>query len=97
MLMKEFTDVSNRWCFPVSLFDGAILFDPGLLSTRSKIIKYKYSKNANKIMKIMTMKSDTNQLQPGKGVGFKPKNISVGYSFQCLVPKFKKVMFYHFK
>ena len=43
------------------------------------------------------MKSDTNQLHPGKGVGFKPKNISVGYSFQFLVPKFQKVMFYHSK
>ena len=33
----------------------------------------------------MTRKSDKNQLEPGKGVGLSPKNISVGYSFNLLV------------
>ena len=46
---------------------------PGLLSTRSKVIKYKYVKNSNKIIEIMIRKSDKNQLEPGKGVCFSPK------------------------
>ena len=37
------------------------------------VIKYKYVKNANKIIEIMTRKSDKNQLGPGKGVGLSPK------------------------
>ena len=44
---------------------------PGLLSTRSKVIKYKYVKNSNQIIEILTRKSDKNQLEPGKGVGSK--------------------------
>ena len=45
----------------------------GLLSTRSKVIKYKYVKQSNKIIEIVTRKSDKNQLEPGKGVGLSPK------------------------
>ena len=41
MLMKDSTAVSNQWCIPANFLGGAILFDPGLLSTRSKVIKYK--------------------------------------------------------
>ena len=48
----------------------------GLLSTRSKVIKYKYVKNSNKIIEIMTRKSDENQLEPGKGIGLSPKFIN---------------------
>ena len=73
MLMKDSFAVSNQWFMPVNLLGGAICFTPGLLSTRSKAIKYKYVKNSNKIIKIMTRKSDTNPLEPGKGVGFSPK------------------------
>ena len=47
MLMKDSTAVSNQWCMPVNLLGGATLFDPGLLSTRSKVIKYKYVRNSN--------------------------------------------------
>ena len=46
---------------------------PGLLSTWSQVIKYKYVKKSNKIIEIMTMKCDKNQLEPGKGVGLSPK------------------------
>ena len=40
MLMKDSTAVNNKWCMPVNLF----CLTPGLLSTRSKVIKYKCKK-----------------------------------------------------
>ena len=51
---------------------------PGLLSSRSKVIKYKFvKKKSNKIVEIMTRKCDKNQLEFGKGVGLRPKYIFV--------------------
>ena len=50
---------------------------PGLLSTRAKVIKYKYVKNSNKIIEIVTRKNDKYQLEA--------TNILVGYSFHLLV------------
>ena len=47
MLMKDYTAVSNQLCMPVNLLGGAFFY-PGLLSTRSKVIKYKYVKNQTK-------------------------------------------------
>ena len=38
MLMKDSTAVSNQCCMPFNFLGGAILFDPDLLSTRSKVI-----------------------------------------------------------
>ena len=49
MLMKDFTAVSIQWCMPVNFLGGAIMFDPWLLSTRSKVIKYKFVKQLTKL------------------------------------------------
>ena len=68
MLMKDTTAVSNQCRMPLQF-----CLTSGLLSTRSRVIMYKYVKHANKIKEIMTRKSDKNQLEPGKGVGFSPK------------------------
>ena len=46
---------------------------PGLLSTRSKVIKYKYVKKSNKIIEIVTKKIDKNQVEPGKWVDLSPQ------------------------
>ena len=73
MLVKDSTAVSNQWCMPVNLLGGAILFDPWFTQYKSKVIKYKYVKNSNKIIEIVTKKSDKNQLEPGKGVGYSPQ------------------------
>ena len=42
MLMKDSTAVYNQWCMPVNLLQFCLT--PGLLSTRSKVIKYNYVK-----------------------------------------------------
>ena len=49
---------------------------PGLVSARSKGIKYKYVKNIKQNHRDYDKRSDTNQLEPGKGVGLSPKYIS---------------------
>ena len=73
MLMKDSTAVSNQWCMPSTSWAVQFCLTPGLLSTRSKVIKYKYIKNSNKIIEIVTKKSDKNQLEPSKGVGLSPQ------------------------
>ena len=40
MLMKDSTAVSNKWSMPVNLWGGTIFLTSGLLSTRSRVIKY---------------------------------------------------------
>ena len=42
--MEDSTAVSNQWCMPVNFLCGAILFAPGLISTRSKVVKYIFLK-----------------------------------------------------
>ena len=42
---------------------------PGVLNTRSKVIKYKYVNNSNQIIEIMTRKSDQIQLEIVKRLG----------------------------
>ena len=44
MLMKDSTAVSNQWCMPVTSWAVQFCLTPGLLSTRSKVINYKYVK-----------------------------------------------------
>ena len=68
MLMKDSTAVSNQWCFPVNLLAVQFCLTPGLLNTRSKVIKYKYVKKFNKIIEIMTRKSDKISLNLLKGL-----------------------------
>ena len=72
MLMKDSTAVSNQWCMPVNLLGGATLFDPCFTQYKVKGHKFKYVKDSNKIIEIMTRKSDKNQLEPGKGVCLSP-------------------------
>ena len=73
MLIKDSTAVSNQWCMPVNLLAVQFCLTPGLLSTRSKVIKFKYENNPNTIIRIMTGNIDKNQLEPGKGAGLSPK------------------------
>ena len=42
--MKDSTAVSNQWCFPATSWAVQFCLTPGLLSTWSKVIKYKYVK-----------------------------------------------------
>ena len=72
MLMKDSTAVSNQWCSQSTSWAVQFCLAPGLLSTRSKVINYKYVENSNKIIEIMTRKIDKNQLEPGKGVCLSP-------------------------
>ena len=59
---------------PVNFLGCAICLTSGLLSTRSKVIKYKFVKKISyKIIEIMTRKSDKNQLELGKLVGLRPQ------------------------
>ena len=45
MLMKDSTAVSNQWCMmPVNFLGLQFCLTPGLLSTRSKVMKYKFVK-----------------------------------------------------
>ena len=64
---------------PVNLLGGAI-FLPLVYSVQGQ--RSSSTKKSNKIIEIVTRKSDKNQLEPG---WFKPQNISVGYSFHLLV------------
>ena len=73
MLIKDSAAVRNQWCMPVNLLGGAILFDPWFTQYKFKVIKYEYVKTSNKIIEIVTRKSDKNQLEPGKGVGLSPQ------------------------
>ena len=64
MLMKDSTAVSNQWCMWVKFLGGAILFDP--LFTQYKVqrsLSTILKKKSNKIIEILTRKSDKNQLE----------------------------------
>ena len=55
MLMKDSNKVSNQY---PNFYVVQICLTPGLLGTRSKVIKYKFVKKSNKIIEIITTKSD---------------------------------------
>ena len=73
MLMKDSTAVKISGACRSTSWAVQFCLTPGLLSTRSKVIKYKYVKNSNKIIGFVTRKSDKNQLEPGEGVGLSPQ------------------------
>ena len=74
MLMKDCTAVRNQWCMPVNFLGGAILFDPWFTQYNVKGHSVQIcKKNLNKIIEIMTRKSDKNQLKLGKVVDLRPK------------------------
>ena len=76
MLMKDSTAVSNKWCMPINFLCGAVLFDPWFTQNKVKghlVQIFKEKQTNNKIIEIMTRKSDKNQLELGKGVGLRHK------------------------
>ena len=83
MLMKDSTAVSNQWCMPVNLLGGAIFFAPWFTQYKVKGHYVQICKLSNKIIEIMTRKSDKNQLKPGKGIGLSPKIYQLDIHLIC--------------